>query len=249
MPADGRSAYAIALDALRQVIASRASLYRHLVITVACAGVSIVVAATALQSPLPLAALLALPAIVSAYHAADFARVHSWRNSIVSAWAEGRLDIGLFASTARVVPGLPEGTVAGMLACLPGWAGSVPHPAARNALLVAQDRLGRLAVADLRLRGAFWASLPVGLGVSIVCSGQAAMSIVGALLASFAVVATSTLLMRHALHQIRAALAASLAPFRQDPADAMAALDGLNLEGLSRRLRKAWLRAGASHSS
>jgi hypothetical protein len=120
-----RSAYGLAIDATRTLLIERAAAYRWLVIAVTVGGAVSMLCAFAV-GPKALAGLLLLPCLVLVFIAMDRHAVNCWRERILDTWSTGALRFDLLAQTLRQVPGLPGGTLSGLLSMLPSD-GESPH--------------------------------------------------------------------------------------------------------------------------
>ncbi len=108
-----------AIQATLTTIRNRARLYRNLVICVSVVVIGSPVAAAVFRSAFPLIVLSLLVPLVGTYFVLDSRYTGRWSKQVLELWSEGKLDPGVFSSTMRAHPYVPQGTLEGMLSALP----------------------------------------------------------------------------------------------------------------------------------
>lgn len=157
------SPYAEAIDLIRTTIVARARLYKHLVMLVSALIVGATGTALAWNNAHPLLLLCVLPCVVVSHAALDLALVHRWHRQAHARWAAGSIELPLLIKTVQQVPGLPEGTVQGMLETLIAWQGAPVAIEDRAAFVDAAAELSRLDRERLAGRAVAWGFLAVGV--------------------------------------------------------------------------------------
>jgi hypothetical protein len=157
------SPYAEAIELIRTTIVARARLYKHLVMLVSALIVGATGTALAWHSARPLLLLCVLPCVVVSHAALDLALVHRWHRQAHARWAAGSIELPLLINTVQQVPGLPEGTVHGMLETLIGWQGAPVPIDGRPAFVDAAAELSRLDRERLAGRAVAWGFLAAGV--------------------------------------------------------------------------------------
>jgi hypothetical protein len=157
------SPYAEAIDLMRTTIVARARLYKHLVMLVSALLVGAAIAAFARHSAQPLLVLCVMPCVVVSHAALDLALVHRWHREAHARWAAGSIELPLLIKTVQQVPGLPEGTVLGMLETLATWQDVQVATEGRAALATAAAELARVDQQRLAARAVAWGCVAAGV--------------------------------------------------------------------------------------
>jgi hypothetical protein len=152
------SCYRTAIQFTTTLIDARSARFKRLVIGFVSVGLVSLLLALILGSGLPLLGLLFLPPLVGGFLCADTLLVNQWREHIMTLWAREQIDLPVVVETIRVVPGMPDKTLAGLLGSLPRMDSpdlSVPA-ALRQALLLTQQALDHFQVQHVLLTTALY---------------------------------------------------------------------------------------------
>jgi hypothetical protein len=164
------SSYWAAIQFTTTLIDARSARFKRLMIGFVSVGLVSLLLALILGSGLPLLGLLFLPPLVGDFLCADTLLVNQWREHIMTLWAREHIDLPLMVETIRVVPGMPDKTLEGLLGSLPKMDSpdlSVPATL-RQALLLTQQALDHLQVQRVLLTTALYSIGLMSLVVALV---------------------------------------------------------------------------------
>lgn len=150
--------YRTAIQFTTTLIDARSARFKRLVIGFVSVGLVSLLLALILDSGLPLLGILFLPLLVGDFLCADTLLVNQWREYIMTLWAREHIDLPIMVETIRVVPGMPDKTLEGLLGSLPKMDSpnlSVPATL-RQALLLTQQALDHLQVQRVLLTTALY---------------------------------------------------------------------------------------------
>ena len=162
--------YRTAIQFTTTLIDARSARFKRLVIGFVSVGLVSLLLALILGSGLPLFGILFLPLLVGEFLRADTLLVNQWREYIMTLWAREQIDLPVMIETIRVVPGMPDKTLEGLLGSLPRMdSPNLSVPAAlRQALLLTQQALDHLQVQRVILTTALYSIGLLSLVVALV---------------------------------------------------------------------------------
>lgn len=98
----------------------RSTRFRNLIVLVVAVSLLSGLVSIIFRSGQPLWGLALLVPLCGAYLYLDAWLVGRWQQQLWRRWAEGKLDVNIFMTAITTIPSLPQKTLGGMLAILPG---------------------------------------------------------------------------------------------------------------------------------